>query len=53
MFTYIYSLLIEKDICDCRNVSIKFPCVYMCLSSGDLFISSIRVTLLLFVFYEI
>ena len=35
---YIYFLLIEKDICDCRNVLIKFPCVYLCLSSGDLFI---------------
>ena len=29
--------LIEKDICDCRNVSVKTPCVYLCLLSGDLF----------------
>jgi hypothetical protein len=27
MITYIYSLLIEKDICDCQNVPIKLPCV--------------------------
>ena len=40
VFTYIHSLLIEKDICDCRNVSVKLPCVYLCLSSGDLFIFS-------------
>jgi hypothetical protein len=26
------SLLIEKDICDHQNISIKFPCVYVCLS---------------------
>ena len=44
VFTYIYSLLIEKDICDCQNVSVKLPCVYVCLSSGDLFIFSVRVS---------
>ena len=33
VFTYIYSLPIEKDICDFRNVSVKLPCVYLCLSS--------------------
>jgi hypothetical protein len=27
-FTYIFPLLVEKDICDCRNVSITDPCVY-------------------------
>ena len=37
MFTYIHSLLIEKDDCDRQNISIKFPCVCMCLSYGDLF----------------
>ena len=37
VFTYIYCLLIEKDICDCQNISNKFPCVCVCLSSGDLF----------------
>ena len=26
MFTYFYSVLIEKDICDRRYVSIKLPC---------------------------
>ena len=36
VFTYIYTILIQKDICDCRNVSVKLPCVYVCLSSGDL-----------------
>ena len=30
VFTYIYSLLIEKDICDCQNVSVKLLCVFMC-----------------------
>ena len=26
VLTYIYSLLIEKDICDCRKVSVKLLC---------------------------
>ena len=33
-----FSLLIDKDLCDSRTGSIKFPCtltVYSCLSSGD------------------
>ena len=34
MFTYIYSLLIQKDICDHQNVSINLPCVCVCHSSG-------------------
>ena len=38
VFTYIYSLMIEKDIFDRQNVSVKLPCVYVCLSSEDLFI---------------
>ena len=38
VFTYISSLMIDKDICDRRNVSIKLPCVCVCFSSGDLFI---------------
>ena len=42
MFTYIYSLLIERDICDRRSVSIKLPCVCMCLSSTGLFIFLVR-----------
>ena len=45
VFTCIYSLLIEKDICDCQNISIKLPCVYLCLSSGELFIFSVRFPL--------
>ena len=44
VFTYIYFLLIKKDICDWRNVSVNFPCVCVCLSSGDLFIFSVRVS---------
>ena len=43
LFRYIYSPLIEKDLRDRRNISIKFLYVYLCLSSGDLFIFSIRV----------
>ena len=38
VFTYMYSLLIEKDILDRRNISNKFPCVCVCFSSRDLFI---------------
>ena len=44
-FTYIYSLLIDKDLCKSGNI--KFPCallVYLCLSFGDLFIFSVRVS---------
>ena len=44
MFTYIYFLLIEKDISDRWNISIKLPCVCVHLSSGDLFIFSVRVS---------
>ena len=39
----IYSLLIEKHFCECQNISIKILCVYLCLSSGDLFIFFITV----------
>ena len=28
----------EKDLCECQNISIQFPCIYLCLSSRDLFI---------------
>ena len=41
VFTFTYSLLLERDLCECRNPSVKFPhtlLVYLCLSSGDLFI---------------
>ena len=37
VFIYIRSLLIEKDGHDRQNILIKFPCVYVCLSYGDLF----------------
>ena len=30
------SVLIEKDVFDHQNVLVKLPCVYLCLSSGDL-----------------
>ena len=39
LFTYIYSLLIEKDFCEGQNLSVKFLCallVYLCLSFGNL-----------------
>ena len=42
VFKYIYSLPIEKDICDHQSVSIKLPCVCMCLLSGYLFIFLVR-----------
>ena len=38
MFTYIYSLLNQKDLCECLKASIKFLCgilIYFCLTSGD------------------
>jgi len=38
---YIYTLLNGKYICDYRNVSVKFPCDYVCLSFRDLFIYSL------------
>ena len=41
LFIYIYSLLIEEDIFDRQNISVKLPCVYVCLSSGYLFIFKI------------
>ena len=48
VFTYIYFLLIEKNLFECRNILVKFPCalfVYLCLSSEDLLIFSVRVSL--------
>ena len=44
VFMYIYSLLIEKDICDRQNVLIKLPCVCVCLLSGNLFIFLVIVS---------
>ena len=55
VFTYIYSLLILKDISDCQNVSVKLLCVYVCLSSRDLFIflaSSFFLALLLWFLFN-
>ena len=46
MFTYIYSLLFDKDLCEGRKVPIKYPCalfLYSCFSSEDL-IFSLRVS---------
>ena len=43
--TYIYSLLVEKDLCEFWNISVKFLCallVYLCLSLGDLSILLVR-----------
>ena len=36
-FCLTYSLLIYKDGRACQNISIQFPCVFMCLSYIDLF----------------
>ena len=44
VFACIYALLIEKDICDRLNVSVKLLCVYLCLSSIYLVIFSARVS---------
>ena len=45
VFIYIYSLPIEKDICDRQNGSIKLPCVSVCLLFGILFIFSVEFPL--------
>ena len=37
-------MAIDKDICDCQNISIKLLCVYWCLSYGDLLIFLVRVS---------
>ena len=36
-FTHMYSLLIVKHLRECRSVSVKFPCVYLYLSSVRFF----------------
>ena len=33
-----HTFLIEKEISDRQNFAVKFPCIYVCLSSVDLFI---------------
>ena len=43
VFTYIYSLLIEQDICDRQNVSIKLLCICVCRSPRDLLIFSFHI----------
>ena len=40
---YIYSLLIDKDFCECQNISVKFPSGFLSLPSGDLFIFLVKV----------
>ena len=27
VFSHVFSLMVEKDICDCGNISVKLPCV--------------------------
>ena len=41
VFTYIYSILIEKDPYECQIVSVKFPCMCIGICSIDLEASSI------------
>ena len=53
MLTHIYSVLIEKDICDHQDISNKFPCVCVYFSSGDLFIFLVRVFPFFFHFLNI
>ena len=47
---FTYFLLIEKDICDHQNVSIKLLRVCVCFLPGYLFIFSIRVSSFFFYF---
>ena len=35
VFTYTYSLLTEKDLCECWNVSVKFPCALLFICAFD------------------
>ena len=42
VFTYIYSLLIEKDLQEHWKISVKFPHIYMFHSSRGLSFSSVR-----------
>ena len=59
VFTYSCFFLIEKDICNRQNISIKLPCVYLCFSSRSLYFFSERLLfhsyfsgkILLFMFY--
>ena len=40
VFTYIYSFLMDKDLCESSNVSIKFPCallVHLCFRPETFF----------------
>ena len=51
----IYSILIDEDLSESLNVSIKFPCTpltYLCLSSEDLFIIFCKGFPLLFIWYD-
>ena len=41
VFTYNHSILIDKDLCECQNILIKFPCAF-------LFVSFIRRNLYFF-----
>ena len=51
VFTYIYSILIEKETCDRWNISNKFLSVFVCLSSGDLFIFQYEFSLSFPIFF--
>ena len=48
---HLLSLLIEKLIYDCQNISVKLLYVYLCLSSGDLFIKSFHFPFPYFVIF--
>ena len=51
VFTYIYSLLTKKDICDHWNVSVKLLYVYVRLSYREHFFGKIFSFLFLFLCY--
>ena len=55
IYIYIYiererEITIERDICDHQNISDKFPCVWVCLPSRDLFIFQYKFFLFLFIY---
>ena len=45
VFTYIHALQIDRDLCECRNVLINFPCIFH-LETSSFFQKSSLLSLL-------
>ena len=48
--SHTFTLLIDNDICDCQNISVKLSCVYVCLLSKELFFFFSKSLFFLFLF---